>query len=362
VSVFTPESTPANRVVPHLRSEVSRLSHRRLYRVLALLLLGGIVVVSVVVFFRSSSTLDVPPDVRATYQRDLDTFQRDFPNMVTSWEQCVAQTPTGEDPDMYCGAKPDIVRDRPRLEWYFSDPRYHASQNLPDVLVAVTMAGAMLAFILGASSGGAEWSSRSMTLQLLWEPRRLRLLTLKWTALGLVTAATVAVAMALGVGLGAATASLRGTWEGLDSGITGSNGQPVGDFWPQLMGTAGRGVLLVVITGSFGYAIAMLVRNTGAALGTAFVYFAVVENAIRIAFMRFGSEPFILSTNAVAFVVPGGIDVPGRATLVDDGGGGTYYQNVMVHLGSGRALLTLLVYLTLLGVPAVWSFTRRDVG
>jgi hypothetical protein len=361
VSLFTPESTPANRVVPHLRSEVSRLLHRRLYRVLTLLLLGGITVVSLVAFVRASSTVDVPPEVQAQYQRDVDDFERNFPDFVAQWEQCVAQTPTGEDPDMYCGSEPDIVRDRPRLEWYYNDPRYLAVDNLPVAVIATTMATAMLAFILGASSGGAEWSSRSMTLQLLWEPRRRRLLAVKWLALAAVTAGTAALALALAVGLGAVTTAMRGSWEGVATGLS-LNGQAPLDFWPSLLGSAGRGVVLAALAATFAFAIAMLVRNTGAALGTAFVYFAVVENAIRIAFMRFGSEPWMLTTNAGAFVFPGGVDVPGRTITHREGLDNVYTESITVHLSNGRALATLLVYVAVLAVPAVYSFTRRDVG
>jgi len=38
-----------------------------------------------------------------------------------------------------------------------------------------------------------------------------------------------------------------------------------------------RGLLLATVAATIGYAIAMLVRNTGASLGVAFVYFVVVD-------------------------------------------------------------------------------------
>jgi hypothetical protein len=363
VTLLTPQSTPPNRVLPHLGSEVSRLTHRRLYRVLTLILLAGIGLVSVVAFLNHGTNQDVPEEAQAQYERELQRWDRQFADIQQGWEQCLTEVPEGESSVNYCGPEPDFERDKPRLEWFYDDPRYRAADNLPAVVLSVTMAAAMLAFILGASSGGAEWSSRSMTLQLLWEPRRLRLLSLKWTALALVTAATTVVALALGVALGAVTASLRGTWEGVDAGLSMDGGEVLGDFWPQLLLTAGRGTLLVVLAASFAYAIAMLVRSTGAALGTAFVYFAVVENAVRLALSRFGSEPWMLSTNALAFVIPGGLEVPGRELSpgeVDESA--DYIGAVVVELTNGRAFLTLLAYLALLAVPAVLSFTRRDVG
>jgi hypothetical protein len=353
-TLLTPVSTPPNRALPQLRSEVSRLTHRRLYRVLALLLLAGIVVVSAVAFINASKSPDAPPEAQAAYEEALKNWQRDFDLNKQGWQACVDGLAAEESVELNCGPEPDLVRDGPRPEYFYSDPRYDATVNLPVVIVAVTMAVAALAFVLGASSGGAEWSSRSMTLQLLWEPRRFRLLSLKWLALGLVTAATAAVAMMLALTLGAVTAWLRGVADVADGAF--DNG-----IYGELAGAAGRGVLLVVIAASFGYAIAMLVRNTGAALGTAFVYLLFVENALRIALIRFGSEAFMLTTSSVAFVVPGGVEVPGRQTqeqLAD--GFGT--ETTVVQLTNGRALLTVLVYLTVVAVPAVLSFTRRDVA
>jgi hypothetical protein len=350
---LSPQPTPANRALPHLRSEVSRLTHRRLYRALVVLLLAGIVVISLVAFLRSAAEVTLTPADRQRYEQDLALFARDLPQFQDGWEACVAGAGSADVAEV-CGPRPTLA-DGPRPEFYASAVPYDAAENLPSVVVAVTMASVMLAFLLGASSGGAEWSSRSMTLQLLWEPRRLRLLALKWAALALVSAVTAAVALAVGLALGAVTTSLRGSWGPPEEGLPDS-------FWADLAGTAGRGIVLVVLAASFAFAIAMLVRNTGAALGTAFVYFAVLENAVRIVLMRFGSEAFMLSTNAAAFVVPGGVEVPRRVVETPDPAGGTFTDTVMMQLGNGRAFLTLLGYLLVLAVPAVWSFTRRDVS
>lgn len=351
---LTPQPTSANRPLPHLRSEVSRLTHRRLYRVLTLLLLAGIAVVSLIVLVRSGPSV-LTAEERGRYEQDVAGWERDFPQVLAGWEQCIAENPGASDQaEQFCGPRPTLA-DGPRPEYYTSRVPYVAEDKLPSVVVAVTMASVVLAFVLGASSGGAEWSSRSMTLQLLWEPRRVRLLTLKWAALALVTAATAATALGLGLGIGAVSAPLRGQWGRSEGGL------PSG-FWPELAGTAGRGLVLVVLAGSFGFAIAMLVRNTGAALGTAFVYFAVLENAVRIVFLKYGSEAFMLTTNAGAFVTPGGLEVPRRIvdqTLAD---GGRSSETLYLQLTNGRAFLTLLVYLVVLAVPAVWSFTRRDVS
>jgi hypothetical protein len=231
------------------------------------------------------------------------------------------------------------------------DPRYKAYEALPVVLIGTAIAAAGVAFLMGASSGGAEWSSRSMTLQLLFEPRRLRLLCVKW--LGLLTCMVVvaAAAMALSVGLGVLTASARGTWDDQYALVR----ELKDDLLSGMLAAGGRGLLLVMLAATIGYAIAMLVRNTGASLGVAFVYFVVLENGVRFALMRYGTEPFMLSTNTVASLVPAGLDVPGAA----HGRGG---QLSSVHVSNLRATATMLLYCAVISIPAAWSFTRRDVS
>lgn len=349
---LAPGAVPANRALAQLRSEVPRLTHRRLYRVLVSLLVLGIVVGSAIAFFVSRTEVTTDPLAQRSFEQATQQFEQRYAKRLERWQACLATVDSAGTG--VCGRKPSRAN-APQPEWFggmTQDRRYSATEMLPAVAIGVTMAAAMLAFVLGASSGGAEWSSRSMTLQLLWEPRRLRLLVLKWVALVLVVAATAAVALTLGLALGWLTAATKGTMDKADGRLDPG-------FWSDLLGTAGRGVVLVVIAASMAYAVAMLVRNTGAALGVAFVYFAVLENAIRLLLFRYGSEPFMLSTNAVASLVPGGIDVPGATRRQPND---SFDVTDVVHLGNGRALTTLLVCLLLLAVPAVISFTRRDVA
>jgi multisubunit Na+/H+ antiporter MnhC subunit len=294
------ERRPTHKALPLLRSELNRLTHRRLFRVLVGLLLLGIVVISTIVFF--------------VHHQESATVG-------------------------------------PRRLLHGADHRYHAYGDLPVALIATAIAVAALAFILGASSGGAEWSSRSMTLQLLFEPRRLRLLTIKWLALVLTTIVVGAAAMALSVAFGVVTASARGTW---DSKYAFAQIME-NDFAQQMWLTGLRALVVIALAATLGYAIAMLVRNTGASLGVAFVYFVVVENATRLALMKYGTEPFMLSATSVTALFPGGLDVPGRAH-------GEFGELSTVHVSNLRALTTMFVYCLALAIPAGWSFTRRDVS
>ena len=49
-------SRPTHKALPLLRSEMSRISHRRLLRVLALIFLAGIILVSAISFFTHRET------------------------------------------------------------------------------------------------------------------------------------------------------------------------------------------------------------------------------------------------------------------------------------------------------------------
>ena len=345
MSTPTLAQRPTHKVIPLLRSELSRISHRGLLRVLALILFAGIIVVSAISFFAHRSTAGSTPSELEANRAEQQFF----------WQQCSSR----QDPDRVesrCG--PDPATQPLSAYDYGQDKQYRAKEMLPVAVLATSLAAAGIAFIVGASSGGAEWSSRSMTLQLLWEPRRLRLLALKWLGAVLVMLAVATAWIALAVGLAALTASVRGTWGGPVPSEFGA--QTIG---PLLTTMAVRGLIFVAIAATIGYAIAILVRNTGASLGAAFIYFAVVENAVRIALMKYGTEPFMLSTNTVAFLIPDGLDVPGKTTSCT-GSEASFgcSQTVQVHVSNVRAFLTMLIYTSIVAVPAAWSFSRRDVG
>ncbi|HVQ87351.1 MAG TPA: ABC transporter permease subunit [Actinomycetes bacterium] len=344
MSLLPLATRPTHKVVPLLRSELSRISHRRLLRVLTLLFLGGIILVSAISFVTHRSTAGSTPE----------ELERNRAQQQQFYDACSANQ------KRHCGADPS-TQPLERYD-YGENKQYRAKEMLPAAVLGVSIAAAGIAFIVGASSGGAEWSSRSMTLQLLWEPRRLRLLITKWVGLIAVMTAVTIVALALAVGLSALTATVRGSWD------QGKLPSEFGDqsLWPALAPLAGRGLVLVAIAATIGYAIAILVRNTGASLGVAFVYFAVFETAVGLALMKYGPEPYLFRSNTAAFMLPGGLDLPGRrldAAQIDPYAGGYLtVDTVQVHVSNARALLTMLVYTALVAVPAAWSFTRRDVG
>ena len=339
ITIPTLDQRPTHKFTPLLRSEISRLTHRRLFRVLVLVLFGAILVISTIVFFAHNNA---PASGTGEIPRSIERAE-------AQWQDCVKLLPRDQSVQEHCGPEP-ITQSFNAYD-YGPDPRYKAYEALPVVLIGSAIAAAGVAFLMGASSGGAEWSSRSMTLQLLFEPRRLRLLCVKWLALALSTATVAAAAMALSVGFGVLTASARGTWDDQYALVRELKGHLLGS----MLTMGGRGLILVMLAATLGYAVAMLVRNTGASLGVAFIYFVVLENGVRFALMRYGTEPFMLSTNAVASLISGGLDVPGEAK-------GRWGELSTVHVSNLRATVTMLAYCAIIAIPAAWSFTRRDVS
>ena len=136
-----------------------------------------------------------------------------------------------------------------------------------------------LAALVGATWIGAEWSSRSLVALLFWVPRRMQVMGAKLAVLVLARRCSASSRRSAGWRCPASCAPSSAPATPCPHG-----------FWGDLLQTQGRGVLLTVIAALLGFGLTNLVRNTGAALGIAFVYFVVVETAVKIAHGRPGNR------------------------------------------------------------------------
>jgi ABC-2 type transport system permease protein len=204
---------------------------------------------------------------------------------------------------------------------------------------ATILIGAATGYLIGASVGGADWSSRSMTLQLMWEPRRGRLLSAKWAAVLVDVAGLLVVLGLVNVVMAEAAVLIHSDPAAFSDGQSGT-----------IFALSTRGPVIVIIAASFGYLVALLVRNTGAALGVGFGYFLVVENFLTFFLIRFGLEQFSVTANIGAFLTPGGLEIPDQSFS-----GST-------HISSLHGLVELLAIVGATAALAFWSFGRRDVA
>jgi ABC-type transport system involved in multi-copper enzyme maturation permease subunit len=336
-----PPTAPAGPFGGLVRAETHRFLARRFIRVLLVVALVGWVaalVVSLLAF--ETPTPERLAEARATQQEQIQLAEE-------SRQQCLADParPADVDPDDWCG--PPATADQLPLSLFLAPEPFSLSADGTDGAVSVAALAAALAFLVGGTFVGAEWSSRSMVALLFWETRRPRVMAAKVLVTAVASAVLGLLMQALWLGLATVLQS-----------VVGDGVAPPAGFWSELLGAQGRGVLLTVFAGLLGFGLTNLLRNTGAATGLAFVYLAIVENAVRA--LRPAWQPWLLTNNAAALVLPDGLTLRRDVSGVDAQGNPTY-RTVEYLLTSGQAAVYLtVVTVAVVGVGIV-LFSRRDL-
>lgn len=323
-----------------LRAEGLRIRSRRMVRVLlalgALGLLGGIIIASTQFAKPSAAGL---ADAKVRAEQILSESNR-------GRQQCLSSvgTPSGPPSKDQCGP-PLTLQDIGGVEALVDKRPFSLAVQGRGGVLGVAGAAAGLAFLIGATYVGAEWSSRSMVALLFWEPRRRKVMATKVTVLVALTALLGAVAEAVWLAAARLLATTRGT-----------AATPHG-LWGELIGSAGRGVLLVVLVGLLGFGVANLLRNTAAALGVGFVYFAVVENALRVLRPRW--QEWLITDNSVALLHHDGLRLFINDTVVDARGG--VQTSRLLHLTNLHGGLVMAAATAVVVLVGVVLFSRRDL-
>ena len=271
-----------------LAAESLRLWSRRLVRVL--LMLGAVGYLAALLL---ASTQYAQPSAAgladATARRQQVLAQQEQYR-----QDCLTQVGTAQGPPTVEQCGPQLTADDiGRIQDFIDKQPFTLNREGRGGVLVVAAATAVFAFLLGATYVGAEWSSRSMVALLFWEPRRYRVMAVKLAVLTGVAAALGVLSQGVWLLAARVLAATRGTTSSTPTHL-----------WTQLTAASGRGVLLVVLVALLGFAVANLIRNTAAAFGAGFVYFAIVENVIRA--VRPAWQPWLLSDNAVALVTHGG--------------------------------------------------------
>lgn len=309
--------------------ELTRLRWRR-----AILLLGVVAVAATVLTFGLTAwnTRPYSEAEKAQFERNL---ARDSADAEQSIRDCVAHPeeqgiPEGEDPQEICEQwyQPTMAWYGGREELDLVNERQNGSG--PGVIALVSIA-VMLA---GTTFAGHDWATGSMSNQLLFDPRRLRV----WGAKGVVV--TLAGLVFAGVVLSAYWTGLWGvaTARGLDPST-----HDLGEGFQQAL----RGSLLAALGGLIAYALTMLFRSTVATLGVFFGLSILTPILLSIVYLD-DAERWMPHNNVAAVVLDG------TTYWVDDG-------MVEQHLSLAGGATYLLVLLALAVVPSALSFRRRDV-
>jgi hypothetical protein len=323
-----------------LRSELHRFRSRRfIHVVLVVAVLGWIVATSIAL-----TQYGNPSDAEVAQAEEQLTADLEMNQQYR--EECLAnpdQIPAGMSPDEFCGT--EQTRDDMQLEWYLNKAPFDFGSAGTDGALAFAALGAVIAALVGATWIGAEWSTRSIVALLFWVPRRMQVMAAKVVVL-------VGAAAVIGI-------VAQGAWlamSGILRAAVGSDRALPDGFWGDLLQTQGRGVLLTVIAALLAFGLTNLVRNTGAALGIAFVYLLIVENAVRV--MRPHWQPWLISDNALGLVQQGGSTLLFYDGIPDANGFVEPTEYYLGHLQSGILLGTVTIVVVAIGAVL---FARRDL-
>ncbi len=323
-----------------VRAELGRLAARRFVQLMVILLLGAFAIT--VATTLAGSHQPTGPEI-ATAQIEVARARAE---VAESYARCQEAQRTKSSAEWGFPRDCDpLSPDRVRLEDYLWGVFIFKNQILPLTYFLITFL-ALFGFLVGASYIGADLNSGGMTNLLLWRPQRMMVLgtklgTLLGTVLGL---SVVAGALYLG--------GFRVIAE-----VSGLPGELDGPFWRDLALVSGRGLILVLLATTIGFALATLGRHTSAALGVIAAYTVTWELGARIVMeivKTSRSEEFMLSTYLAAWI-SGEIQIWSRAGC--DLGSCQEYLLTWVH---GLAVL-LAVAGALVGAAFV-TFRRRDLA
>lgn len=319
-----------------LRVEFNRFFSRR---AIAALLMLGVLVTAALAFKTAWDTRPPTQQEIATARADAELAAKDPTNLATV-NQCA------RDPEAMIGPDATVADCRERLLPGADSFIERDTLNLPQALddegarLAAFLVGLLV--IAGATFVGADIASRSITNQLIFEPRRVRLWTAKAVTVGVAGALFVLVA------LSAYWASMLLVADARELVVPDAHLSVVG--WHVV-----RAVALAAGAAIGAFALTTLFRHTVAALALLFVYAAGSEILVALLPVQ-GMARWTIGNNVFGWLKP-------EFQYVDPGGQCAPYQecnpvHTLGHLDSGLFLLALLVVASVAGLV---SFARRDV-
>jgi ABC-type transport system involved in multi-copper enzyme maturation permease subunit len=329
-----------------LKAELHRFRARRFIQVLAAVGVVAWAIAVVIGLLNHGTPTDADyADARAQVDQILVENERFREDCLADPEATVGEVPDDLTPEEICGP-PLTEADIGGVEQFLSKAPFDLGESGTSGALGFAALASALAFIVGATWIGAEWSTRSIVALLFWAPRRVRVMG---TKLGVLVVGSAVFGLAAQVGW-LVMAGILDAAVGLDEPL------PEG-FWSLLLETQARGVLLTVLAAVIGFGLTSIVRNTGAALGIGFVYLIAIQ--LILGGIRPSWSQWMLGTNALALVQEGGLTLFFYDQIdysVENIGEPVEYY--LGHLQSGLFLSAVAVLLVGVGT---WLFARRDI-
>ncbi|WP_433371350.1 ABC transporter permease subunit [Actinoplanes sp. CA-142083] len=246
------------------KAETRRLVKRRFTK---LFVFCGLLVLAAVAAGVFLTNHKASPEIiaRATAEAQ-ENYQRSVVETDRIIQECQAAQGTAQATNFppNCEITPPQQSDfDPR--WYMP-PTFDFRESFPEMITTFAAVLALVAYIVGASFVGAEWSSGGMMNLLLWRPRRMQVLGTKLAVLlAGMTGLTVVVGALWTAGF-YLIAQTRGSVDSMTAGAWQSFG---------LMEL--RALVLVLLAGALGFGLASIGRHTATALGVAIGVIVVLQ-------------------------------------------------------------------------------------
>lgn len=328
-------------------THLTRVELRRIAsRTLVLMTVVGAVLATVAVIFGAWQTAQ-PVSAAETAQAER-AYQEALADWELHGEVAVAQCLEDEARETELqGERVDFACDQmePQREWYVMQPPL-LHEMMPGQLGQLGMLLLLAAFLVGATSTGAEISTGAIGNWLTFEPRRLLVYGSKVLAAGLAVLPPALLLLLVTAG---------GTWfvadrYGLADAMTAQH-------WADTGWTVLRVLALTGVTAAVGAALGFLLRHTAAVLGVAIGYAVVVEGMLG-GLLR-DAQQWLVLRNIEAWVAGSSVYYTDVCTT---GPGGTVCEGVEHTLGAAQAAGYLAVLAVVLTLLAAVVFRRRDVA
>lgn len=324
-----------------MRLFIVELSRFRSRRAVLLLVLAGVLMAAVLAF-------QTAWDTRPLTEQDHADARAQAQMQASSSDVAAELTRCQGDPAQYLG--PGGSADQCEEAIVASPADFYPRQalDLDNVLgdngldLAVILTGLLL--IAGATYAGADWTSGSMSNQLLFSPRRTRVWVAKAAAVILSAAVVAAVLLAAFWATMLIVSDVRDL--PVRSGLV-----------PDIAWQVIRAVAAVAGAALGGYALTMLFRHTVATLALLFAY--AVGGEILISLLPFdGLGKWSVGHNLFGWLQSDFSYYDATLSCGELGNG----CNRMVDLGHGQAAVYLGVLLVVAVIASVVAFRRRDLA
>jgi hypothetical protein len=311
-----------------LAAELSRFVHRRAIRNAFM----GVVVTYVVATIAVSVLF--APQPRAQVDAARAKFVATMTQSRAGYHSCVVDLPSGGNVLDECGAAPADVNYGDFTQYLAVKP-FVLSISMPKLSQLLGLGFTAIAFLIGTTWMGTEWSTGSLAMLALWEPRRVRLISAK--------------AIVLTGAVGAVALGLQAIWVPTSLLLAHTRGIADPVLWTQMLSLQARLVGLAVFAALAGFVVANLVRGTASTIGLAFGYVLAVEGAIR--WLAPARQTWLVSDNVLAFAQP-------RKYVITWREAGELMITRVSHLQAGLAMATALIVLMVAGMLV---FRRGDL-